>query len=158
MITDIEKVIRDYLPEVIHMSLATSKDNQPWICEVHYVFDDDLNFYFRSTPLRRHSKEIQNNQNVAGNIVKQHLVGQKPRGIYFEGKAEMLTNVDENHVAYTFYCERFDTDKKILEEAEMENGHKFYKITVEKFYIFDSVESTPSQKYELSWPGGKSVK
>src|SRR5260221_8207180 len=151
MITDVEKVIRDYLPEVIHMSLATSNANRPWVCEIHYAFDGNLNFYFRSTSTRRHSKEIEENSNVAGNIVKQHLVGQKPRGVYFEGIAEMLTDVGEDHIAYKLYCERFDTSKSILEEAKTENGHKFYKITVNKFYIFDSIESSPGQKYELAW-------
>lgn len=46
---DIEKTIRNYFPQVIHMSLATCADNKPWICEVHYVFDNELNLYFRST-------------------------------------------------------------------------------------------------------------
>lgn len=151
MISNIEKVIREYLPEVIHLSLATMRGNKPWICEVHFVFDNDLNLYFRSTPTRRHSKEIADNHNVAGNIIKQHLVGQKPRGVYFEGTAELLTDVDENHVAYKLYCERFDTDEEILAEAKTETGHKFYKICVSKFYVFDSLESSPSQKYELEW-------
>ena len=65
MITDVEKVIREYLPEVIHMSLATSHNNVPWICEVHYAFDDELNLYFRSLQSRRHSKEIAENKQVA---------------------------------------------------------------------------------------------
>lgn len=151
MIANVEEAIRDYLPEVIHMSLATSTGDRPWVCEVHYVFDNDLNLYFRSTPIRRHSKEIEENSNVAGNIVKQHLVGQKPRGVYFEGKAELLTDVDENHNAYKLYCERFGTNQSILKEARTENGHKFYKITVDKFYVFDSIDSNPSQKYELDW-------
>ncbi len=46
---DVEKVIREYLPKVIHMSLATCVDNRPWVCEVHFVYDDDLNLYWRST-------------------------------------------------------------------------------------------------------------
>lgn len=83
MIADIEKVIREYLPYVIHMSLATSHGNKPWVCEVHYVFDKDLNLYFMSKSSRRHSKEIEMNEYVAGNIVKQHELGQKPRGVYF---------------------------------------------------------------------------
>ncbi len=133
------------------MSLATSSNDQPWVCEVHYVFDEDLNLYFRSTPSRRHSQEIQNNPKVAGNIVEQHKAGQKPRGVYFEGKAELLNEVDENHIAYKLYCERFDTDKAILQDAKKDDGHKFYKITVNKFYVFDSRESSPSKKYELNW-------
>lgn len=148
---DIEQTIRNYLPQVIHMSLATCVDNTPWICEVHYVFDDDLNLYFCSTPQRRHSEEIQQNPRVAGNIVAQHVLGQKVRGVYFEGIAELLENVGENDIAYTLYCERFGTGKEILEEAKEETGHKFYKITVHYFYLFDSRESSPSKKYTLVW-------
>lgn len=151
MIIDIEKAIREYLPEVIHMSLATSANNKPWITELHYVFDTELNFYFRSLSSRRHSLEIKENGNVAGSIVKQHTIDQKPRGIYFEGLAEMLTDVNTGHVAYKLYCERFGTDEKIVKEAQTEAGHKFYKISVNKFYVFDSIESNPSQKYELDW-------
>lgn len=148
---DIEQAIRDYLPKVIHMSLATCSNNKPWVCEVHYVFDNELNLYFRSKAQRRHSQEIELNPNVAGNIVMQHSLGQKVRGVYFEGKAELLENVDENHGAYKLYCERFDADGEILEEAQTETGHKFYKITVSTFYLFDSRESSPSKKYELKW-------
>lgn len=148
---DIEKTIREYLPQIIHMSLATCVGNSPWVCEVHYVFDDDLNLYFRSLKSRRHSNEIEINPKVAGNMITQHKISEKPRGVYFEGLAEELIDVDENHPAYKLYCERFNTDSSILEEAKREDGHKFYKITVTKFYLFDSRESNPSQKYELAW-------
>jgi uncharacterized protein YhbP (UPF0306 family) len=151
MIVDIEQTIRNYLPEVIHLSLATSLGNKPWICEVHFAFDDDLNLYFRSTTLRRHSQEIAVNNQVAGNIIKQHFAGQKPRGVYFEGTAELLENVTEDSPAYKLYSQRFGTGKAILDEANLETGHKFYKITVSKFYVFDAQESSPSQKYELNW-------
>lgn len=146
MIQDIESTIRAYLPDIIHMSLATSRDNKPWVCEVHFVYDDPLNLYFRSVASSRHSEEIRLNPNVAGNIVTQHHPGDKPRGVYFEGKAEELENVDEANPAFTLYCERFGTDKSILED-----GKKFYKITVENFYVFDARESKPSQKYSLAW-------
>jgi len=38
--------------------------------------------------------------------------------------------VDENHPACKLYCERFGTDAKVLEEAKLAGGHKFYKISV----------------------------
>ena len=126
---DVERIIREYLPGVIHMSLATSRDNKPWVCEVHYVFDKDLNLYFRSKEIRRHSKEITDNPFVAGNIVEQHSVDQEPRGVYFEGKAEILNSIDEDHPVYKLFCERFDLDEEILEDTKAENGHKFYKIS-----------------------------
>ena len=133
------------------MSLATCRDGRPWVCEVHYVFDDELNLYFHSTMARRHSKEIADNPYVAGDIVTQHSLGEKPRGVYFEGKAELLKDVDENNPVYKLFCDRFDKDEEILEDANKDDGHKFYKISVDKFYLFDTRESKPSRKYELDW-------
>ncbi len=148
---DIEKVIREYIPEVIHMSLATCLDNKPWVCEVHYAYDDNLNFYFWSKPSSRHCTEMAMNPNVSGNIVEQHDGTMKPRGVYFEGTAEELNDVTEDDVAFKVYSARFDRDKDMLDETKEENGHRFYKITVDTFYLFDSRESKPSKKYELSW-------
>lgn len=148
---DIEKTIREYLPSIVHMSLATTRGNKPWVCEVHYVYDDELNLYFCSKQSRRHSLEIADNSSVAGNIVKQHAVGEKVRGAYFEGSAELLDDVDEHHPAFKLYDERFGNGKEILEKIMTLDAHKFYKITVNTWYIFDSVESSPSQKYELEW-------
>lgn len=148
---DVEKAIREYVAQVIHLSLATCSDTKPWVCEVHFSYDDRLNLYFRSKPDRRHSLEIASNPNVAGNIVAEHGKNDKPRGVYFEGTAERLIDVDETHPAYTTYCERFDEGPEILEEGKTDAGHGFYKITVENFYLFDARESSPSQKYELSW-------
>ncbi len=148
---NVEKIIREYLSQVIHLSLGTCKDNQPWVSEVHFAYDNDLNLYFRSTINRRHSIEIASNPNVAGNIITQHQINEKPRGVYFEGIAERLVNIDENHPAYVLYCERFDTGLEILRESKIDTGHHFYKITVKTFYLFDSRESRPSKKYELKW-------
>ena len=146
---DVEKTIREYLPNVIHMSLATCQDGKPWVCEVHFVYDDELNLYWRSTPDRRHSKEIAANPFVAGNIVMQHGQGEKPRGIYFEGKAEMLTGVTENDPAYRLYTERFERGPEILEDAADPAGNQFYKVTVTDWYVFDTRGPGAPGKYEL---------
>ena len=146
---DVEKVIREYLPNVIHMSLGTSINNKPWICEVHFVYDDDLNLYWRSKQSTRHSEEIAQNPNVAGNIVEQHGPSTKPRGLYFEGTAAMLSGIDENSPEYKLFADRFGLSPEILQDAAQENGHKFYKVTVSDWYVFDSRESSPSQKYHL---------
>lgn len=148
---DVEQTIKNYLPDIVHMSLATSRDNQPWVCEVHYAYDDELNLYFHSLTSRRHSLEIADNPKVAGNIVVQHALGEKPRGVYFEGTAEALDDVDENHVAYKAYTGRFGTAKVQTNQAAGASPAKFYKITVKKYYLFDARESSPAQKYELDW-------
>jgi uncharacterized protein YhbP (UPF0306 family) len=141
---DVEKAIRGYLPNMLHMSLATCANNKPWVCEVHYVYDDDLNLYWRSVPTARHSQEIGANPNVAGNIVTQHGPGEKPRGIYFEGTAAQLEGLTEASLEYQLFVERYGLGPEILDDAR-----RFYKITVADWYMFDARESKPSQKYHL---------
>ncbi len=148
---DVEEAIRDYLPNIIHMSLATCVGNKPWVCEVHFAYDKELNLYFRSTLSRRHSQEIEQNPTVAGNIISQHQLSDKPRGVYFEGTAKLLENVDEDHVAYKMISSRFNLGNEILEDAKLVDGHKFYEIKVGNFYVFDARETDPSKKYHLHW-------
>jgi nitroimidazol reductase NimA-like FMN-containing flavoprotein (pyridoxamine 5'-phosphate oxidase superfamily) len=147
---DVEKTIREYLASVLHMSLATCVDNKPWVCEVHFVFDDNLNLYFRSKAARRHSVEIAQNPNVAGNVVEQHTIDQKPRGAYFEGVASVLESEAERAKVYPLFRDRLNCGPEILDDAKQEDGHNFYKVTVLDWYLFDSRESSPSQKYHLS--------
>lgn len=141
---NVEQVIREYLPNVIHMSLATCTNNRPWVCEVHFVYDNDLNLYWRSLPDRRHSQEIAANPNVAGNIVEQHGEGMKPRGLYFEGKAEHLSNLTADSPEYKLFADRFGLGPEILD-----NPPDFYKVSVSDWYVFDARESSPGQKYHL---------
>ena len=152
---DVEKIVREYLPDVIHMSLATCKDNKPWVCEVHCAYDEDLNLYFRSKSDRRHSQEIAENPNVAGNIIRAHALGEYPLGVYFEGTAAMLESDDEKLRAFTCLQARFNMPEGILEEAKQPDGHKFYKVTVENWYVFGKLDGEKGQKYKLIWNGGQ---
>jgi uncharacterized protein YhbP (UPF0306 family) len=151
---NIEKVIRDYLPQIIHMSLGTSNSNKPWVCEVHFVYDDNLNLYFRSLTSRRHSQDIAANPQVAGNIVKQHVVGEYPLGLYFEGTAELLSNEDERRTVEPLFKERLGATADILAEAGTPEGHQFYKITVGNWYAFGKFDGDKGQKIKLAWNGG----
>jgi uncharacterized protein YhbP (UPF0306 family) len=147
---NVEQAIQEYLPTVIHMSLATCVDGKPWVCEVHFAWDDELNLYWSSKPSRRHSQDIARNPNVAGNIVVQHEPGQKPRGVYFEGTAELLTGVTEDSVAYRMFASRFsERAKMILDRLAEPDSEQFYKVNVADWYVFDARETSPGQKYHL---------
>ena len=152
---DIEKIIRDYLPQIVHMSLATTKGNKPWVCEVHFAYDDDLNLYFRSLTSRRHSQEIAENPSVAGNIVKQHALSEYPLGVYFEGTAQHLEPGDEQNKAFACINDRLKAGDGILEEAKRPDGHQFYKISVDTWYVFGKLDDEGGKKYELKWNGGQ---
>lgn len=152
---DIEKIVREYVDKSIHMSLGTSKEDKPWVCEVHFVYDNQLNLYFRSLKSRRHSREIAQNPNVAGNIVKQHTVGEYPHAVYFEGTAAIVEGEAERQNLFPLFQSRIGADENILEEARREDGHQFYKITVTNWYAFGKFAQSSGQKYELAWNGGK---
>lgn len=151
----LEQTIREYLPQIIHLSLGTSKDGKPWVCEVHFAYDDDLNLYFRSLTSRRHSQDIAANPNVAGTIVKQHAQGQEPLGVYFEGVATQLTPGDQQTKAYECLSNRFNHGPEILEEAARPDGHQFYKISVENWYVFGRLNDQGVTKHHLTWNGGQ---
>lgn len=155
MAIDVEQVVREYIEKTVHMSLGTSHDGQPWVCEVHFAFDDDLNLYFRSKPSRRHSQEIRDNPKVAGNIVKQHNLDESVVGVYFEGAAVMLEGVTIDSTAYKVLNMRVQAPEKAVEEATHEDGHKFYKITVKNWCVFGRFGGDSGQKHELAWNGGQ---
>ena len=149
--TEVEKIIRAYLPQVVHMSLGTSADDKPWVCEVHYAYDEDLNLYFCSLPTTRHCADIAVNPQVAGNIVTQHFLNQMPRGVYFEGTAELIEDTAPTSIAAQATMARFGySEAKIA--ADMESGRRFYKITPTSYYLFDTYVSRPPRKYQLTWP------
>ena len=152
---DVEKIVREYIDKSLHMSLATSDENRPWVCEVHFVYDDDLNLYFRSLKSRRHSREIENNPNVAGNIVRQHSVNEYPHAIYFEGRAAIVSDESKRQKLFPLFQKRLGVDESILEDAKKNEGHQFYKIAVKNWYAFGKFGGENGQKYDLSWNGGK---
>lgn len=146
----IEKIIREYLPQVAHMSLATSRDNKPRVFEVHFVYDDNLNIYFCSSKEAQHSQDIRDNPYVAGTIVTQHFLNQKVRGVYFEGTCEQMEDLADDDPIVLSYEKRFGVGPQIAQAARKEGKARFYKITVQNCFLVDGYESTPPQKYQLS--------
>jgi uncharacterized protein YhbP (UPF0306 family) len=148
---DLEKIIRKYIDRSIHMSLGTSNGSKPWVCEVHFVYDPDLNLYFRSLKSRRHSQDIASNPSVAGNIVKQHVVGEPGHGIYFEGTASPVESDADRQELFPLFAERLGAKESILEDSRQPDGHQFYKIVVSNWYAFGMFGKDSAQKYQLPW-------
>jgi uncharacterized protein YhbP (UPF0306 family) len=148
---DVEKIVREYITKTVHMSLATVSDNKPWVCEVHFAHDDNLNLYYRSLKSRRHSKEIEKNSNVAGNIVKQHSLREYPHAIYFEGIARCIEDYSEIDQIFPYFQKCLEANEDTLEDAKKVDGDKFYKITVENWYAFGKFGGEKGLKYKLKW-------
>jgi uncharacterized protein YhbP (UPF0306 family) len=152
--TEIEAIIREYIEQVVHMSLATVKDNKPWVCEVHFSYDDELNLYFTSSKNSRHAQELLANPYVAGNIVTQHFKNQKVRCVEFEGKAEMLAGAEAETTAYKAYVARYGESEGLLNEIRKDGDVRSFKITVQDFFLFDSYGNERG-KHHLPWGSEK---
>lgn len=148
---EIEQIIRKYIPQVVHMSLATCADEKPWVCEVHFSYDDELNIYFCSSMQTRHCTEIRSNPKVSGTIVTQHFLNQKVRGVYFEGEAEQLEVIGEDHPGFMSYTKRLGGGPNFVQAARAEGSARLYKITVRDFYLVDGYDHQPPQKLHLPW-------
>lgn len=137
-----EQLIREYLKnsKTKMLQLATSKDNQPWLCNVWFAADEDLNIYWFSSTTRRHSQEVAANSKVAGTICDPQNQDDTPMAIQFQGMAELLTDEADIAKARSVYEGRiFDAEAIDKYMANPDFPHRFYRITVELFVLFDPV-------------------
>lgn len=145
---NIEKFIRENIEATPHMSLATTSGDQPWVCEVHFAYDDDLGgIYFVSLQSTRHCQEIAANPNVAGNIIRQHELTESPNGIYFEGEAAQIEPTQDQ---IEKYCTRLNRDvSDLAHKLQEEGGRRMYKISIKHWAVFGNLDGTGNKKYEL---------
>lgn len=143
---NLKKLINDYLNTARVMQLATSVDNQPWACSVHFYSDDDLNFYWVSMTTRRHSEEIEQNRKVAITVkIREDTPSEKyVIGISAEGTAGLMSNEEVEKIGNE-YIKKLGKDPKLLEDSLAgKSPFKFYKFTPTKIVLFD-VKNFPDQ-------------
>ncbi len=137
---DLKKLIKEYMTQMRVMQLATSINNKPWVCNIHFYADDNLNIYWISTPTRRHSEEIQQNPKVAIAIKIHEDTPEEPYviGLTAEGEA-MLLDTNELQNIGEQYIKKLGKDPKMLDDIlSGKNPHKFYRLKVSKFVLFDT--------------------
>jgi len=153
MVVNIESIIRDDLiDKTLHMSLATARDAKPWVCEVHFAYDKDLNLYFVSKTGTRHCRDISDNHHVSGNIVKQHLLTEAPSGLYFEGTAKQIEATTQDIDRFSLRLQR-DAAQLSSQLVEL-NGKRMYKVSVSNWAIFGNFDGSGHVKHVIDW--GKS--
>lgn len=147
----LKKLIQDYLKEAKMMQLATvGKDGKPWVCNVWFAADKDLNVYWFSSVTRRHSEEIMQNPHVAAAICLPQTPTDKPRGLQLEGTAELLTKPADVAKAMKNYVGRVFNLKQVKDfMAHLDRPHRFYRIKVDNFVLFDAVNYPENPRQEL---------
>ncbi len=128
---DIKNLIKEVLEKGYLMSLGTVDDGGVWVCDVIYVFDDDLNIYWMSKLHRRHSKAIVNNPVVAGTIT---VSGPKENnlGIQFAGLAKKIEGARFD-LAKKHYAKRSKAEPK--ETDDVLGGGSWYMIKPKKIEL-----------------------
>lgn len=145
----IKSLIEEYLDKARLMQVATSKNSHPWACSVYFAYDDALNLYWLSQPLRRHSQEIRANEKVAGTIVLPHTPGDDVRGLQFQGVAKELTQKKYIEHAMKFYAKRYGMDaKRVGAIVENTDGHMCYVVHPTLYVLFDEVNFSDSPRQE----------
>lgn len=122
------------------MQLATVSDGKPWVCNVWFAADKDLNIYWFSSTTRRHSHEVADDPHVAAAIcLPQTPADSYARGIQLEGTAELLTKPTDIAVAMKHYVGKIFNIKQVKQfMANLEKPHRFYRIKPETIVLFDT--------------------
>lgn len=143
------ELIRQYLPKGRMMQIATVSGDQPWICTVYFVEDDDLNLYWLSLPTRRHSQEIAAHSKVA---VAVPIKFDKPvTGIQAEGFAEPVTDKQTIADIMRRYVDRYNSGQQFYDLfVAGQNQHVLYKFTPSKYVLFDEVTFPDDGRKEIN--------
>lgn len=145
MESNLEKLIKEVLDRGYLMSLATMDDGGVWVSDVIYVYDDNLNIYWISSPDTRHSQAILKNPRVAGTITVSGP-GEDNLGIQFEGVAETIEG-PRRDLAVKHYAKR---NKPAPQETEdVLEGDSWYQLRPEKIeLIHEKLFGFEKQRYE----------
>ncbi len=145
--------VKEFVAKGKLMQLATCSDEQPWVINCWYTFDDDFNFYFISGTIRRHTKELIKNPKVAFTITPHYpldKLGQRVQGVSFEGIAEEVSGFGLTD-AFDNFTSKWELATKHISIANIKNGvgSKLYKIRATKLTWIDEINYPHDSLYEL---------
>jgi uncharacterized protein YhbP (UPF0306 family) len=148
---DVKQLANSYLQTARVMQLATSVNNQPWVCNVHFLSDDYLNLYWISDPTRRHSQEIAQNPKVAITIKIHEDTPDEPYviGVSLEGQATLLNDEETKRVAKQ-YINKLNKPHTLLQEMiEGKTSRKFYQLKPSGLVLFDTKNFPDNPRQEV---------
>lgn len=146
----IEPLINDYLTRVEVMQLATSANNKPWACTVHFLHTPDHKLYWISDGERRHSQEIAHNPHVS---VAMAIKTTAPViGVQIEGQAAQVTDTTERDRVARLIAARHNRPVEEIQAGFNAPTPKFlYCLTPSLIAIFDkqTFPDAPKQEWRI---------
>ena len=133
---DIRKRVLEVLGQTHLMSLGTIDDGGVWVADVIFIYDDDLNIYWMSSPGCRHSAAILKNNKVAGTITYSTKSKESNFGIQLEGTVEKIEGVRFD-LLIKHLTKRGHKIPNISKALEILDGDLWYKMTPAKIELID---------------------
>ncbi|HEY9714710.1 MAG TPA: pyridoxamine 5'-phosphate oxidase family protein [Chroococcales cyanobacterium] len=146
-----EEIIRELVPQIAVMQLATSANGQSWACNLHYYSDDTMNLYWLSTETREHSQHIAQNPNAAAAIMV-HLNTPEENyiiGVSFAGTAECLGAKVDDSVSKGYQAKHDTSEKFLAKVADGGDPHKWYRLKPSKIVLFDTKHFSDNPRQEV---------
>ena len=134
-----EAAISEFLRSHNTMSLATSRDDRPYVAALFYA-SDGLILYFLSNPGSEHSLNIFLNPRVAATINTEHFDWKTVRGLRIMGKAYAIDEEESKH-ARDIFESKYPFLTGLLKSGELRRefaDHAFFKIVPENIRFIDN--------------------
>lgn len=133
------------------MQLATSVNDQPYACTVHYYSDEDLNFYWVSNVERKHSQDLAQNPKVAATIMVHENTPEAKYviGISIQGTAELIESGISDDIVQG-YVHKHGQDSNMEDIVSGINPHKFYRLKPTSIVLFDTKDFPDSPRQEIT--------
>ncbi len=113
---EIPDQLHDFLAKRRLLSIATVDENSiPWISNVYYSSDDDLNLFFISPEDNNHSRHIAENKNISFSIAwyNEEDLGDR-KSVQGKGVCEKVTNIKEMANVLKIHLKKYPDWKDII--------------------------------------------
>ena len=101
-----DKLIIDFINEHHLLTIATSKDNLSYCCNVFYVYNEENNSLIFSSDIKtKHAKDFIENPNVAASIALETKDVEKIQGVQLLGKITELKGEEINNATKQYLKE-----------------------------------------------------
>ncbi|OGY39552.1 MAG: hypothetical protein A2418_03300 [Candidatus Brennerbacteria bacterium RIFOXYC1_FULL_41_11] len=121
------------------MSVATF-GSYPWIANVYYVFDDEMNLYFLSGEKTLHCQQISQNEKVAVAIVDSHQgFHDKQIGLQMWGIAKKVSDLEKLRYVLGMWKQALNEKDDNLSAEHIINNvikSRVYRISPKRIKIF----------------------
>jgi hypothetical protein len=134
-----KETILQFLGNHNTMSLATSRDNNPFAASLFYA-NDGFTIYFLSNPNSDHSINFSQNPNVVITINKDYSEWRMIKGLQINGKAYKVSE-DELPAAINAYSKKHPFVKSICKDGNSNFSGtevRFFKVVPERIRLIDN--------------------